>query len=94
MELMEEKEVVEGEEEEEEVVKVEREVDVEKSNIRAMNVVCSLCMCQLRRIFIRKLLPGRYPRNAANDEGSPTVCVYYLTVFRPVPVVRFYLHCW
>ena len=31
-------------EEEEEVVKVEREVDVEKSNIRAMNVVCSLCM--------------------------------------------------
>ena len=36
-----EKEVVE---EEEEVVKVEREVDVEKSNIRAMNVVCSLCM--------------------------------------------------
>ena len=32
------------EEEEEKVVKVEREVDVEKSNIRAMNVVCSLCM--------------------------------------------------
>ena len=36
-------EVVE-EEEEEEVVKVEREVDVEKSNIRAMKVVCSLCV--------------------------------------------------
>ena len=31
-------------EEEEEVVKVEREVDVEKSNIRAIKVVCSLCV--------------------------------------------------
>ena len=34
----------EKEEEEEEEVKVEREVDVEKSNIRAIKVVCSLCV--------------------------------------------------
>ena len=39
LELTEEKDV---EEEEEKVVKVEREVDVEKSNIRAIKVVCSL----------------------------------------------------
>ena len=32
-------------EEEEKVVKVERDVDVEKSNIRAIKVVCSLCVC-------------------------------------------------
>ena len=36
---------MEGEEEgEEKVVKVDLDVDVEKSNIRAIKVVCSLCV--------------------------------------------------
>ena len=56
------------EEEEEKVVKVEREVDVEKSNIRAMKVVCSLCVHEdvniewfLWESFYLGAIPGTLP---------------------------------
>ena len=75
---------------------VEREVEVEKSNIRAMKVVCSLHIKMVNTKETYSLIlyvPWCYPRDAANDERSPAICINSLTVLRSVFIVRFNLHC-